>query len=380
MVARLARNHPVSEIAPTRTSPLRVLLIATRFELPYRVLRCAQAGGGEVYVLGNAPAAPLRLSRHCKQFFLSEHTIRGEADQALVGEICRIARERSIDVIIPGDDISMRAMITAESSLLTPCFPHTTLDHFDILNNKWTFAALCAEISLPHPSTRLFSERSAVLQEVRSCSPEHALIAKPLSLSGGEGVVLFDGKASDERVENIWYRPILLQEFIHGQDICATVYAYKGSVRTFICYTYRRKTYVAFHDQRIYADLQKLVSHLHLDGVYNFDIRMMSDGSLYYLECNPRFFHNMNLSLIGGINFVTLGLPREDRQFPTLLSAPVQVRQPEAALRCAPWRLTSRDFGMAAYFLSDPLPYFIEKLRLHLLVSGAGRVRCYRPA
>lgn len=380
MVARIVENQPTSEIAASRTFPLKVLLVATRFELPYRALRCAQASGAEVYVLGNSSASPLRFSRYCKRFFLSKYRIHAEEDPVLAREICRIARELAIDMIIPGDDISMRALIASGDSLLTPCFPHTTLNNFDLLNNKWKFATLCAEISLPHPSTRLLSDGSDLLREVRSCSPEHALIAKPLSLSGGEGIVLFDGIATEERVRSIWYRPVLLQQFIHGQDICATVYAHKGSVRKFICYSYCRKTYVAFHDQRIYADLERLITHLDLDGVYNFDIRITPDGSLYYLECNPRFFHNMNLSLVGGVNFVRLGLPSGELQPAIFLSTPVQVRQPEAALRCAPWRLTRRDFDMAVYLLSDPLPYLIEKLRLHLLVAGASRVHRYRPA
>lgn len=379
MVARIAETYLASGKARARTDPLRVLLIASRFELPYRVLRCAQAGGAEVYVLGNPAAAPLRFSRHCKRFFLSKHLIQGQSDPALAMEISSIARRFSIEMIIPADDISMRTTITNEGLLQSPCFPHPTLSQFDILNNKWTFAELCREISLPHPSTRLLSDRSEVRLETQSCSPEHALIAKPLSLSGGEGIVVFDGTDSDERLQSISYRPILLQEFIYGGDLCATLYAREGSIQTFMAYSVHRKTYTAYHDERLYTDLARLVRHLDLDGVYNFDIRIKSDGSLYYLECNPRFFHKINLSMVAGINFVRIGLPSADPEPTTPMSAPVQVRLPQAAMRCAPWRLTRRDFAMAAYFLSDPLPCLIEKLRLHSPAIGSSNARYYRP-
>lgn len=331
-------------------------------------------------MLGNSSAALLRLSRHCKHFFLSEHAIRGEIDGALAEEICRIVRKLCIGMIVPGDDISMRTLIVNEGSLLAPCFPHPSLKHFDVLNNKWAFAGVCAEISLPHPSTRLLSDKSALLRAAGSCSPEHALLAKPLSSSGGEGIVILDGVASEERVQSISYQPVLVQEFIHGTEIGASLFAHEGGVQAFLTHSYHRKTYIAYHDQRIYADMQKLASHLGLDGVYNVDIMTTSDGSLYYLECNPRFFHKMNMSLVAGMNFVALGLPCVNRLPTTLFPAPVHLRMPEAAIRRAPWRMNRGDLDMAAYFLSDPLPYFIEKSRLHSLVGGAPKVRCYRPA
>ena len=33
------------------------------------------------------------------------------------------------------------------------------------------------------------------------------------------------------------------------------------------------------------------------------------DGAVHYLECNPRFFYKINLSMIAGVNFVAHGLP-----------------------------------------------------------------------
>lgn len=372
-------------VAPptARTSPVRILLLATRFELPYRVLRCAKASGAEIYVLGNSSASPLRLSRHCKRFFLSEHSIRGEADHALAEEIRRMVRKLSIAMLVPGDDISMRTLIANEDSLLAPCFPHPTLRNFDLLNDKWAFAGLCAELSLPHPGTRLLADRAALMRAAGSCGPERTLLAKPLSSSGGDGIVILDGVASEERVQSILYQPILVQEFIHGTEIGASLYASKGAVQAFLTHSYHRKTYIAYHDQRIHADLERLVRHLDLDGVYNFDIMTTPDGSLYYLECNPRFFHKMNMSLVAGMNFVAPGLPGlpcVSHRPAALFPVPARLRMPEASLRGAPWRMSRGDLDMAAYFLSDPLPYLLEKSRLHSLMSGAPKIRYYRAA
>ena len=46
-----------------------VLLLASGLPVQYRALRCAEAAGFEVYVLGTKQAALLRYSRFCRGFF-----------------------------------------------------------------------------------------------------------------------------------------------------------------------------------------------------------------------------------------------------------------------------------------------------------------------
>ena len=53
----------------------RVLLLASLYEMPYRILVCAAAAGAEVYVLGNAGARPLRLSRFCGPISLKSDAV-----------------------------------------------------------------------------------------------------------------------------------------------------------------------------------------------------------------------------------------------------------------------------------------------------------------
>ena len=57
-------------------------MVATVFNMPYRVLRCAQASLAEVYVLGNPGASWLRFSRYCRRFASSACIIHGGRDEA----------------------------------------------------------------------------------------------------------------------------------------------------------------------------------------------------------------------------------------------------------------------------------------------------------
>ena len=106
--------------------------------------------------------------------------------------------------------------------------------------------------------------------------------------------------------------------------------------------------------------LQRSCGHYGLEGVYNFDMILAPDGCIYYLECNPRFFYKINLSMIAGINFVEFGLPGERSTGPALIPDGTSVRFPSAVLAslASGGRPTKRDWAMATYIYSDPLPHF----------------------
>lgn len=369
--AALLRSHPVELEQPSvivRTQ--RLLLVADAFQLAYRVLRCARATGAEVYILGNPGATALRFSRHCRRFFPSACIIHGQRDPALALEINCLVREYGISLVLPADAPSTRSLIAIRDLVQAPCFPLPSLAEFDLLNDKWAFAGLCQQLDIPHPRSTLFADTTALAAAISAGGVEFPLVAKPLSMSGGVGLVLFDGTDTDERLRTINYQPILVQEFIPGQTIGSSVYAHRGKIEAFIAHHYQRRVYTAFPDHRIYSDLEKIVAHRALTGVYNFDMILRPDGAVYYLECNPRFFYKINLSMIAGVNFVAHGLVHGGHCSGSTVNGDtiedkVRVRFPEALLlSLLHGRPTARDWAMAAYLYSDPWPYLFEKLHL----------------
>jgi len=359
-------REALGELRTVSVQRQKVLMIATDFTTPYRVLRCAHAAGAEVYVLGNAGAKALRFSRYCKKVVVSDSIIHGGRDQALAIEINCVARALGINMVMPADAPSVRAILTMPDLIEVPCFPLPNLQSFDMLNNKWAFAQLCAELNIRHPATWLLPDVPAVAQGIADGTFRHPLVVKALSRCASAGVIVLDGTDTERRLQAINYTPILLQEFILGEDIGASVYARNGKIEAFVAHWLRDGIYSTFCDDGIYSDLEKITSHFGLDGVYNFDMVRISDGSVYYLECNPRFFYKINLSMIAGINFAGLGLRSGDLGETYRTTSATQVRFPKAALRSliSSGRYKAKDWGLLAYLLSDPWPFLMEKLNL----------------
>jgi hypothetical protein len=165
-------------------------------------------------------------------------------------------------------------------------------------------------------------------------------------------------------LRRINYRSIIVQQFIPGREIGASIYCEKGEIKAFIAHELRRRVYSTLWNAAIFRDLQRLAAHVGMDGIYNFDMIASDTGEIYYLECNPRFFFKMGMSMLAGINFVAIGLSGAAWQ--GLLRVPdgTEVRAPEAVLATPrSWlSLSRRDFATAAYAFSDPVPLLFDYL------------------
>jgi len=350
----------------TQSRPLRVLLLATLFNFPYRALRCAHAAGAEMYVLGNAGALGLRFSRQCRRFFLSESIINGDRHEGVALEINCLVRDLGIGMVMAGDAPSTRTLIASRDLIEAPCFPMPSLEVFDFLNDKWSFAQLCTKLEIRQPRTRLFANAAALELALANGEVDCPLVAKPLGRSGESGVVVVDCVDNQKRLRTINYRPVLVQEFIPGCDIGASIYAQEGRIAAFVAHRFWHQTYSILEIDSIFCDLEKIARHFKLDGVYNFDMRLAPDGSVYYLECNPRFFFKISLSMLAGINFIELGLPPARRVDTDLIVAAGPVRMPKALLYSllTSGRCSRRDWAAAHFLYSDPVPYMMERLGL----------------
>jgi len=341
-----------------------VLLVATLFKLPYRVLRCASATGVEVFVLAAPGAMGLGRSRHCAGLIASNHIVNGSRDPELALEINSLAQTLGAGMVIPGDAAATRALIANRDLLDVACFPLPSLEQFDRLNDKWAFAQLCREVGVRTPRARLFADAEALAAELGSSNGNYPSVAKALSLSGSQGMVAFDAAPTRAQLANVNYRPVLLQDFVAGDDICASVFCRGGRIVGFIVYRFAKGTYTAFRDAGIYADVDRIVGPLGVDGVYNFDMRQTPAGEVYYLECNPRFFFKIDLAMIAGVNFVALALDERRRSAPTTVRETVEFTYPLALLRSPRrWpRLSRRDARLALHVYSDPVAHLLDRL------------------
>lgn len=361
VVGPVDSGHARSSVLPARP---RLLLVSALVSMPYRVMRVAEDAGAEIYVLGNAMSAALAHSRACKKFIVTDVPISGERNPALAAEIERRSHEFGIDMVLPGDVQATRALIAARDLIETPLFPMPTLEQFDRLNNKWFFTQMCGELGILTPQSRAIADAAALRAEISAGRVRLPAIAKPINHDGGLGVIRLDADNALAQTMKVDYGPIIVQEFIEGRDIGASIYCERGEIKAFIAHELRRATYTSLDDPHIYRALAKIAAHTGIDGVFNFDMRLAPDGTVYYLECNPRFFFKINLSMLAGINFVRLGL-NAGGNAATALKPGAAVRMPkalaEAALK-APWTITRRDLKMLWYLWGDPVSTLREAL------------------
>ena len=349
------------------TGPIRVLLLSTVFGMPYRVLRCIHDAGASVYVLGTEGAKGLKSSRFCKDFIANERTVDGNFNEGLAEKINQVVQRAAIDVVIAGDAPCTRSLIAIRDLIVVPCFPMPKLEQFDLLNNKWEFNVLCRSLRITCPTSQAFASIQDLLRAIDAGSLTYPRIAKPLSMHAGWGVVKLEPATARERAKTITYQPIVVQEFIEGTDICASVFCQSGEIQAFTGYQYRRGTYTSFFDDGVYEDIRKIVGKLKVDGIVNFDMRRATDGRVFFVECNPRVYWNIATTMLAGLNFISLGLPGRVRDATVQMALQPVVRFPKALALLAlhaPWKLGRESWQMLKFLYSDPIPYWREQLRV----------------
>ena len=343
---------------------LRVLLVASRFKLPYSVLRCARAAGAEVFVLGSRSARKLKYSNHCKAFIRTHRELDGGGDLELAKEINALIGALNIDMVLPGDAPTTRALIQLRALIRAQCFPMPTLAQFDELNNKWRFGLLCASLNIPYPRSRLFTNVEALRVELNRNQIDAPFMVKPLSMDGGIGCIKLQPGNLEAQLSEITYGPILFQEYIEGEDIGASVFCLRGKIINFIAHKYEKDAYYSFFDQNIFNDIKTIMDTIQADGVFNFDMRRASDGSIVYLECNPRFYFKIAMSMIVGMNFVAAALKSKMERSVLETNIPKIARFPKAFLLALASfkKLEPESWEALRFVCSDPIPYILETL------------------
>lgn len=233
----LTRVDAASSEAPRpETFPRRALLLAATAKMPYRVAQCLTASGVETHAIGSGIGRGLRFSRRFASFVESRTPVDGTAPPALAAEINLAIERHAIDVVAPGDAQATRSLIGLRERLAAPCLPMPDLPTFDRLNDKWRFFDLCQALGVLTPATTLFATREDLCRALTSGELTGPKIAKPLSQTGSEGCVPFNCENAFDRMPAINYEPILVQDFIDGEDIGASALCERGAIRAFIAH------------------------------------------------------------------------------------------------------------------------------------------------
>lgn len=365
-----SRTRPTGRQAMARCGGA-ALVLAGGWRLQYRTLRCAARCFDRVYVLGTKEARTLAHSTACLGFreLEPDAPVFGEASIPLINALCS---RWKIDCILPSDAETTLFLAQHRLALDAACFPVPDEATFTLLNNKHTFTDLCQSLGVPTPRTRLVADKQQLLDLLAAGQLAFPLVAKPLDMWGSFGVHVLESEAALPVAESIQYKPILVQEYIDGADLCAFYYCSGGEALAEVVYRPEADALHYLEHRGIREACTKIIRHVGYDGVIGFDVREGSKG-LAFLECNPRFWYNMDLTMLGGMNFIRIGLQ------PGRTTAPLEaglagraITRPPHLLRKLPrsWNDVRQQSSLLRYYLAD-LPMGV-RMALHKVLRDFG--------
>ena len=214
------------------------------------------------------------------------------------------------------------------------CFPMCELELFEQLYDKWGFATLLEELSLPGPRTTLL--RCA--GDLERCEIQPPVIIKPTQGEGGLGIEMASTFDELQRVvearANLEENPIVVQSYIPGSDIDLSLLADRGRCVAWTIQQLGEKGVMRFLDRSDVFELgQELVRQTGYHGVMHLDMRIdRRNGRVLFIESNPRFWGSLCYSVWTGVNFLDLGLRLTEGEDVARQFSPVDAECPYLAI------------------------------------------------
>jgi biotin carboxylase len=343
----------------------KALMVGFAFLQPYHVMRCATNAGFSVEVLGNGTSAGLRRSRFCAAYHLSKFDYKSSDYAVAAAEIRSLAARRGIDVVVPSDDVSTRLLAAVKDEIGVPTSALPSVDCFDALNDKWNFYRLCCGNDVRVPASWLYETPDELRRDLSAGRLELPITVKPTNRSGALGVCHVRDEGEIKVLQTLDYRPILVQRFILGRDVGINVLCRNGQVVAHAVQERSDRSFRLFEDSDLLANVARMAAAAGLHGPANIDAVIEDEsGRGFILECNPRFWYTIYLSMILGLNFVKMSLALDQaEQFVVAPGDDPRVRLNKALLfrLMRPWACRRSDWRMLRYHLADPIPYICEK-------------------
>jgi predicted ATP-grasp superfamily ATP-dependent carboligase len=272
-----------------------------------RVLRCLSQTEHRAFVItaDDPRYERIRFSRHYSKWMTCD--IKA-LDAATINAYCR---RRAISMVIPSD-IDTTFLLSRLQGEITPArtFPLVSPESLAMLNNKWHFMQWLSEHGIPIPESQLLAPDASL----EGLDLRFPLIAKPLDECGGRGVQkiknIDDLRAYMRERQTLGSDPFLLQTFIEGDDLVFGIIAERGRVHAWTMQKYcadRSHAEFVEHPELLRFG-EQIARELGHHGVAEFDIRLDAEGRPWFIECNPRLWASIFISLCMGVNYVDLGI------------------------------------------------------------------------
>lgn len=263
----------------------------------YAVARCLQESPdflGRVVGLGYDVLDAGLYHPHCQASYLLPYPSAG--DSALLERLLCIHEQEQLDAVIPCLDSELPAFLAIAPELerrgIRSYLPGTSALQ---ARNKDRLAELCQHLGVPHPRIQAVQEAS-FFQRCRASGWEYPLVVKGAFY---DAIICHSPEEAEQafaRLARQWGYPVLVQQFLHGQEVNLTGLGDGRSLQGAVMMRKRALTDkgkawagVSIVDEQLERLAATLVEGLGWRGPLEVEALKASDGKLYLIEVNPRF-------------------------------------------------------------------------------------------
>lgn len=274
--------------------------------------------------------------RHVLGVEMIDQEMLVRADPSLQRFVCDFCEGRGIGAVIAADTRCSRFLLRMAPMLPAgvQCFPMCEPELFEQLYDKWRFATLLEELSLPGPRTALI--RCA--EDLERCDIKPPAIVKPTQGEAGFGIETVSTFVEMRSIVEAWAdlqeNPLVLQSYIPGSDIDLSLLADQGRCVAWTIQQRAENGVMRFCDRSDVLELgQELAQRTGYHGVMHLDMRIdRRNGRVVFIESNPRFWGSLCYSVWTGVNFLDLGLRLMEGEDVARQFSPVDAECPYLAI------------------------------------------------
>ncbi len=288
---------------------MRAIMLAFACRQQYHVLRAAAAAGYSVHVAGKDCARGLKYSRYCSSYHQFDFDPLTQSLDDALGEINRLVKNLSADLILPSDIISTRLLAALAGRLPVPTCALPDTECFDTLNDKWRFYRFCTEHGVRVPQTWLFEDTGQLKEAVLAGTVPFPFIVKPHDFMGGLNILRIADQSGLKLLDGLKYKPLLVQKLIIGDEVDISTLSNGGRIGAYAIQRNLPDKYIFVRNDQLLAEASRIVEASKFNGLAHFDAIMeRASGNVYMIECNPRAWYSIFASTIAGLNFIKMSL------------------------------------------------------------------------
>src|SRR5262249_54838238 len=136
--------------------------------------------------------------------------------EVVLAEIRKVVSRRKIDIVFPSDDVSTRLLAAIRDRLPVRSSPLPDLATFDLLNDKGNFTRYALDHGVRVPQCWLYDRVDELRRDLLAGDLVLPVTVKPTNQSGSRGVIHIREQRELAQLDDVDYRPILVQRHIVG--------------------------------------------------------------------------------------------------------------------------------------------------------------------